>query len=149
MIDIVSAGGIIIQSINSKINICIVEKDVDTHSKWYPRLRQLPKGGQQKGETLEETAIREVLEETGFHCKIDTFLDSACWEYSRKSIHYRETVFYYLMKMLPLQRDKMDGEFDRIVWVNIYDNALNLSYPEESDLIKRNLEVIKTYSAKL
>lgn len=30
----------------------------------------LPKGKAEKGETAEETAIREVLEETGFHCRI-------------------------------------------------------------------------------
>lgn len=30
----------------------------------------LPKGKAEKGETAEETAVREVLEETGFHCRI-------------------------------------------------------------------------------
>ena len=59
----ISAGGVVLRTQGSDVLIVIVEREKDIEEKWSPTLRQLPKGGSRAGENLEETALREVLEE--------------------------------------------------------------------------------------
>ena len=80
---IVSAGGILLHRDGNDINIVIVERTKNIEKKWAPTLRQLPKGGCNPGETLEETALREVLEETGFSAQIIAKAGQAQWSYER------------------------------------------------------------------
>jgi 8-oxo-dGTP pyrophosphatase MutT (NUDIX family) len=55
---VVSAGGVVLRKTNNKIEILLVYSP--PHKAWV-----LPKGHIDKGETIEEAAIREVKEETG------------------------------------------------------------------------------------
>ena len=59
-----AAGGLLIRR-TSKGNLRVLVAHRPGYDDW-----GLPKGKRDKGETLEETAIREVLEETGFDCRI-------------------------------------------------------------------------------
>lgn len=131
----VSAGGILFQHKDNDTLIVIVEWEKGVEEKWAPILRQLPKGGCKPGETLEQTALREVLEETGYKARIISKAGEAKWSYERKGQVWDETVHYYFMEPLTLVAQEHDEEFDFVRWVKIEEAAQVLSYPEERDLI--------------
>lgn len=59
----VKAGAVVIRTIAGQPCILLVYRP--EHKDW-----QLPKGHCEPGETLEQTAIREVLEETGYYIQL-------------------------------------------------------------------------------
>src|SRR6185369_9397980 len=59
----ISAGGVIYRRTQTGIEVCLIATKGGT--RW-----QLPKGKRENGETLEETAAREVLEETGLSGRV-------------------------------------------------------------------------------
>jgi 8-oxo-(d)GTP phosphatase len=141
-ISTVSAGGILLRQEADSILVVIVEREKGIEKKWTPILRQLPKGGCREGETLRETALREVLEETGFSAKILRKAGKAHWSYIRNGQEWNETVHYFLMQPLGKQQEH-DEEFETVSWVKIEDAAKLLSYPEERNLLSYIIEIGK------
>jgi len=131
----VSAGGILFRRYDADVLIVVVERSKDVEKKWAPVLRQLPKGARRKGETLEETALREVLEETGFRGKIVGKAGQACWSYEREGLIWDETVHYFLVEPITSTPLLHDSEFDLVRWVKIEEASRILSYPEERRLV--------------
>ncbi len=66
-----------------------------------------PKGHIEKGEKLEEAALREVEEETGYQCEIVKPFERAQYWFKRDDILTKKTVSWYLMKPI-----KKTGTFD-------------------------------------
>lgn len=130
-----SAGGILLKRDGYKTYIVIVEWEKNVPPKWAPILRQLPKGGCQEDESLEETAIREVQEETGYRGNILTKAGEAKWSYERGGQIWDETVAYYFMTPQNIDPEQHDNEFDNVRWVDIENAADLLSYPPEKELI--------------
>ena len=139
-IPVVSAGGILFRHKDNDTLIVIVEWEKGVEEKWAPILRQLPKGGCKPGEMLEQTALREVLEETGFEARIIGKAGEAKWSYERDGQVWDETVHYYFMEPLTLVAQEHDDEFDFVRWVRIEEAARILSYPEERELIARIID---------
>jgi 8-oxo-dGTP pyrophosphatase MutT (NUDIX family) len=116
--------------------IVIVQRTKGIEKKWTPALTQLPKGGCREGESLEQTALREVREETGFKAKLLGEAGEANWSYERNGQIYDETVHYYFLEPTgPPQAH--DDEFEVVRWIRIEEAAKTLSYPEERSLIAR------------
>lgn len=132
-----SAGGVVLRQEHNEVQIIIVEWENNVPLKWAPILRQLPKGGCKQGESIEETALREVREETGYEGKIINKAGEAHWSYERDGQKWDETIHYFFMIPTSEQPLDHDDEFDRVRWINIKDAAIILSYPEERDLIKK------------
>jgi len=131
-----SAGGILLRYEGNSILIVIVQREKGIEKKWAPALRQLPKGGCREGESLEQTALREVLEETGFKAKLLGKAGQADWSYERNGQMYHETVHYYFLE--PIEPPQAhDDEFEVVRWIKIEEAAKTLSYSEERDLIAR------------
>ncbi len=135
-----SAGGILLRREGSEVLIVIVEREKGVEEKWAPILRQLPKGGCKPGETLEQTALREVLEETGYRAKIIARAGEARWSYERGGQIWDETVHYYFMVPVTMIAQNHDEEFDCVRWIEIERATELLSYPEERRLIAEVLE---------
>lgn len=66
---LISAGGVVFKKVKGKIRFAIIERHACKD--W-----TLPKGHQRDKETLQQTARREVFEETGFYCAILDYLGS-------------------------------------------------------------------------
>lgn len=102
----------------------------------------LPKGRIEKGETLEETAIREVLEETGVKGSIREYLGHINYQY--KSMFDEKivdkTVHWYLMNANNTNTaPQRDEGFKDAVFIH-KDNVVDiLKHKDEIEIIERAL----------
>ena len=133
-----SAGGIVVRY-DSEIPSLVVgsrrrERDGRTWT--------LPKGTPKTGETREETAIREVEEETGLKVRITGPLDSIEYSFVQSGTRINKTVHYYLMDPIGGDLADHDHEFDEVRWVGFDTAATMLTFETERALVVRAAEII-------
>ncbi len=100
----------------------------------------LPKGTPHKGETTEETALREVAEETGLDVRILEPIDSIAYSFSQRGSRIRKTVHYFLMEPIGGDLSKHDHEFDEVRWFDLADAGGVLTFETERALVERAAE---------
>ncbi len=92
----------------------------------------LPKGKLDPGESWEEAAVREVLEETGLRCRLGRELDSVTYR-DRKG---RPTkVRYWLMEPREDAGFAPNDEVDELRWLELPAAALLLTYAHDQELV--------------
>jgi len=99
---------------------------------------QLPKGRIEPGETKEEAALREVLEETGLEAEIEEHLGEISFRYvrkQRKRIHKR--VVFFLMVYQDGSTDDHDDEVDEARFFAIDEALERLTFESERDIVTR------------
>lgn len=104
----------------------------------------LPKGLVDSGETPEQTAVREVLEETGLSAVPVTKLGDIKYVYVR-SWGDKERVFkivsFYLLRYQTGTIDEiapaMRIEVKRALWISLADGARRLAYRGEKEMTRR------------
>ncbi|MCH7736844.1 MAG: NUDIX hydrolase [Chloroflexi bacterium] len=133
----VSAGGVVYQRHGGRLETVLCGRG-------QPIRWSLAKGTPDAGETLEQTALREVWEETGLEVELDGSLGSIdYWFADRgKDVRYHKTVHYYLMVPVGGATDQHDPEFDVVQWYGVEDALKTLAYPNEVDVLKRALDLI-------
>ena len=104
----------------------------------------LAKGTPYAGETMEETALREVREETGLEVEMQEPISSITYWFAdlENAVRYHKTVHFYLM--VPVRGDVSlhDPEFDVVRWFPM-DQALKiLIYPNETAVMQQANELI-------
>jgi 8-oxo-dGTP pyrophosphatase MutT (NUDIX family) len=125
-----SAGGVVHRSVDGVTEILLVHRR-------RPVLWALPKGTPNAGETLAETALREVREETGVEVEIEEPLGEITYFFVRDRIRFRKTVHFFLMRPVGGSIDEHDHEFDEVRWTPI-DEALRLmNYATEREVVER------------
>jgi 8-oxo-dGTP pyrophosphatase MutT (NUDIX family) len=99
----------------------------------------LPKGGPNRGETPEQTAVREVREETGVNVTVREPLGAVRYWYRRSGRRVHKTVHFFLCDFVSGSTADHDHEVDEARWIPL-DEALDvLSYSGERALIERAL----------
>ena len=135
---LVSAGGIVYRIRGGKIQVVICCRND-------PSSCNLPKGTPDGGETHEETALREVREETGLEVKINAYIGNI--EYKLPSYNGREilhkSVFYYLMSPIGGDFSFHDTEFDTVGWVDEEKIFSTLTYSNEVGIVQKGLSLVK------
>lgn len=133
----VSAGGVVYQMKGGRLETVLCGRSQPV--RW-----SLAKGTPDAGETLEQTALREVREETGLEVEIDGPLGSIeYWFADRgKDVRYHKTVHYYLMVPVGGATDQHDPEFDVVQWFDAEDALKNLAYANEVNVLQRALDLI-------
>ena len=104
----------------------------------------LAKGTPDPGETLEETALREVREETGLEVEIDAPIGSIEYWFAERggNVRFHKTVHFYLMAPQGGATSQHDPEFDVVQWFP-YDQALeNACYANEVEVLRKALKLI-------
>ena len=127
--EVVAAGGIVVRSGSAGSEVLLVHRP--RYDDW-----SFPKGKQDPGETNEETALREVTEETGLVCVLGPYLDE---------VHYRDhrgrakIVHYWVMEPAEgLQAAfEPDDEVDLLIWCAREEAATLLSYAHDRALLER------------
>jgi 8-oxo-dGTP pyrophosphatase MutT (NUDIX family) len=102
----------------------------------------LPKGTPDPGETVEETALREVREETGLEVRILEPLPSIEYDFVQDGTRIHKTVHYFLMEPTGGDLARHDHEFERVRWVPFDEAGGLLSFPTERELVATAAERI-------
>lgn len=74
----------------------------------------IPKGRIDEGETLEEAALRELSEETGYSGKIIKFLEKV-----DSDLYETREYYFFLIEVGKQDNNKMDGSVKEIKWVKV------------------------------
>ena len=122
-----SCGAIVYRFINDGIRYLLIKNK--RSSNW-----GFPKGHVERGETNEQTAVREVLEETGIHIKI---LPSFSYK-AEYTIHgnIEKSVTIYLAKTDDTQTIIQREEIEDYIWLD-YDRAIDtLKFANDKNMLR-------------
>ncbi len=74
----------------------------------------IPKGRVNEGETLEQAALRELQEETGYSGKIIKFLEKI-----ESDLYEQREYYFFLIEVGLRDKSKMDGSVKSFKWVPV------------------------------
>jgi 8-oxo-dGTP pyrophosphatase MutT (NUDIX family) len=106
------------------------------------RVLGLPKGGPDPGESPEQTAAREVREETGVTARVRERLGQVDYRYRRGGRWFAKTVHFYLCEFEAGDTADHDHEVDDARWIPLQQARRRLSYPGERAMIERALTIL-------
>lgn len=105
-------------------------------------LWSLPKGHIEMGETAEQTAVREVAEETGVQGSVLAALGSIDYWFVTEGRRVHKTVHHYLMRFLGGELSDEDVEVAEVAWVPLEELPKRLAYADERRLAEVADELI-------
>lgn len=101
----------------------------------------LPKGTPAGDETPEETALREVREETGMEVRILGTVGDIHYRFVRDGRRIDKTVHYFLMEATGGDLADHDHEFEEVRWFDLGEAETIMSFPTERTILARALQV--------
>ena len=136
-----SAGGLVIDGIDGPKDgqVAALIGRIDRRGRM---LWSLPKGHIELGETAEQTAIREVAEETGIQGSVLAALGSIDYWFVTEGRRVHKTVHHYLMRFLGGELSDEDVEVTEVAWVPLRDLPSRLAYADERKLAEVADELI-------
>lgn len=136
-----SAGGLVIDGLDGPKDdqVAALIGRIDRRGRV---LWSLPKGHIELGETAEQTAIREVAEETGIQGSVLAALGSIDYWFVTEGRRVHKTVHHYLMRFLGGELSDEDVEVTEVAWVPLKDLPSRLAYADERRLAEVADELI-------
>jgi 8-oxo-dGTP pyrophosphatase MutT (NUDIX family) len=136
-----SAGGLVIDNIDRprEEQVAALIGRVDRRGRM---LWSLPKGHIELGETAEQTAIREVAEETGIQGSVLAALGRIDYWFVTDGRRVHKTVHHYLMRCSGGELSDDDVEVAEVAWVPIPELPSRLAYADERKLAEVADELI-------
>jgi 8-oxo-dGTP pyrophosphatase MutT (NUDIX family) len=135
-----SAGGIVIRHESGRVWLVVGSRRRDRDGWTWT----LPKGTPIPGETREETACREVTEETGLEVRITAPLDSIEYWFVQSGQRIHKTVHYFLMEPIGGDLAGHDHEFEQVRWVTFAEASKMLTFETERALVAHAAELVGT-----
>ena len=125
-----SCGGVVIY----KGKILLLYKNLhEKNSGWV-----LPKGTVEEGETFEDTAIREVLEESGSKARIVKPLGDTHYEFKAKDDSVNKCVHWYLMSANAFySKPQREEHFDDSGFYKYHEAFYLLKYDNEREILEK------------
>jgi 8-oxo-dGTP pyrophosphatase MutT (NUDIX family) len=106
------------------------------------RALALPKGGPDPDEPPEQTAVREVREETGLTVTVRASLGDVTYWYRRSGRRVRKTVRFFLCDFVEGSTDDHDHEVTEARWIPLLQAEESLTYPGEREMVKRAIGLL-------
>jgi uncharacterized protein involved in tolerance to divalent cations/ADP-ribose pyrophosphatase YjhB (NUDIX family) len=136
----VSAGGVMYRKHSDGIQIALIH----VRNRW-----GLPKGHVEEGERIEETALREVREETGLEGRVVKKLGDIRYAYRDKTkegepIRIYKRVHFYLLRYVKGDVRDHDHEVDEARWFPMDQVIKNLKFATERKMVHRALSILST-----
>ncbi|ANW67309.1 NUDIX hydrolase [Mycolicibacterium murale] len=137
-----SAGGLVIDGLDGPFEeqVAALIGRIDRRGRM---LWSLPKGHIEQGETAEQTAIREVAEETGIEGKVLAALGSIDYWFVTEGRRVHKTVHHYLMRFSGGELSDEDVEVTEVAWVPVRELPSRLAYADERKLAEVAGELIQ------
>jgi len=130
-----SAGGVVYRHGAEGVEVVLVGRRRE-------RLWALPKGKPDGDETPEQTALREVREETGLEARIEQQLGEVTYWYTGPDgLRVHKRVVYFLMEVVGGDVAVHDREFDDVVWVHLSEAERLLTHRNQLHILRRVAEL--------
>lgn len=128
----VSAGGVVYRVRDGRVEIVLVARPVTN-------LWALPKGTPEAGESIEQTAVREVAEETGLEVEIVEPLIKISYSFhlSDGRVQIDKVVHHYLLQATGGDVNRHDHEYDLVAWYGVPEALRLMTYENERTVVER------------
>ena len=134
--DETSAGGVVLDA--EQANVALIGR-LDRRGRL---LWSLPKGHIEEGETPEQTAVREVAEETGISSKVLRPLGTIDYWFVADNRRIHKTVHHFLLQATDGELSDDDVEVTEVAWVALDDLDGRLAYADERRLVRKARELL-------
>jgi 8-oxo-dGTP pyrophosphatase MutT (NUDIX family) len=129
----VSAGGVVLANTRPDAPVALVaHRSARGALQW-----TLPKGAQEPGETVTETALREVREETGLEVELIGPLDTIDYWFvwAPEQTRYHKFVHYFLMRAVGGDFAGHDSEMEEADWFTLERARRQMAFANERKLL--------------
>lgn len=128
--DAVAAGGVVVREQTGALEVAVAGRKSD--GTWV-----FPKGTPDRGESIEETAVREVAEETGLRVRVLAPIGTTEYWFASRGVRFHKRVHFFLMEAVGGDVADHDFEYDEVRWVSVDEARQMLSYDNYRDLLDR------------
>jgi len=129
----VSAGGVVLAQPRPDASVALVaHRSARGALQW-----TLPKGAQEPGETVADTAVREVREETGLEVELIGPLDTIDYWFvwTPEQTRYHKFVHYFLMRAVGGDFARHDSEMEDADWFILEQARRRMAFANERKLL--------------
>ena len=141
----VSAGGVVLAETRPDAPVALVaHRSARGSLQW-----TLPKGAREEGETVTETALREVREETGLEAELIGPLDTIDYWFvwAPERTRYHKFVHYFLMRFAGGDFSQRDHEMEDAAWFEPDEARRRMAFANERRLLDLIPDVLATQDA--
>ncbi|TME93243.1 MAG: NUDIX hydrolase [Chloroflexi bacterium] len=126
----IAAGGVVMRRRNDDWEVVLAGRQSD--GTWV-----FPKGTPDRGESIEETAEREVREETGLDVRILRPLGQTDYWFAAPGERVHKFVHFFLMEPTGGDLSAHDHEYDEVRWVPLAEARRMLSFDTYREVLDR------------